>query len=228
MLCSSRRRFGRCRLSLGSALVMLAMALPTGRPLAAQVTVSGVVFSDELGGFVLERVSGQGSLDDPFVVVERLTRSDGGTLLMRIDPAFGNRIGTIHAIGLALTKVVENATGFTWTSFELELQSKLGQASGYGDGLSFGQGSAAGRPFTATGFASVTIRDEPYDRVELGDGQVPVGARAITRVVISETVSLPATYLVQRPIRPIAGTLGATSRSYARREEKRSETWEYW
>jgi hypothetical protein len=205
MPCSSKHRLGRCRLCLGSALVMMATALPPGRAFAAQVTVAGVVFSDELGGFVLERVSGEGSLDDPFIVVERLTNPGGATLLMRIDPAFGNRIGTAHALGLALTKVVENATDFAWTSFELELQSKLGRASDYGDGLSFGQGSNAGRPFTATGFARVTIADEPYDRVEISDGKVPVGAQSIMRVAVSESVPLQEVYLAQRPVRPVAG-----------------------
>jgi hypothetical protein len=208
MSCSSTLWFDRCRLLLGSALVMAAIALPADRASAAQVTVAGVVFSDELGGLVLERVTGQGSLDDPFVVVERLTQADGGTLLMRIDPTFGNRIGTLHAIGLALTKVVENATNFAWTSFELELQSKLGQPSDYGDGLAFGQGADAGRPFTATGFAGVKILDEPYDRVELSDGKIPIGAQTIARVVISEAVPLPVIYLVQRPIRPIASRPG--------------------
>jgi hypothetical protein len=45
----------------------------------ATISVNGVTFSDELGGFVLERASGQGSMDDPFVVVERMTSLAGGT-----------------------------------------------------------------------------------------------------------------------------------------------------
>ena len=78
---------------------------------SASFSVSGVTFSDELGGFVLERVTGQGSIDDPFVVVERMTNPDGATLLFRADPALGNRIGSIDRIGFALVKVVEKRNG---------------------------------------------------------------------------------------------------------------------
>src|SRR4029077_15602184 len=124
---------------------------------SASFSVSGVTFSDKLGGFVLERVTGHGSVDDPFVGVEGGPNPEGGTLLFRADPAFGNRIGSIDQIGFALVKVVENMTGHPWTSFELELQSKLGIPSDDLDELSFGQGSTAGRPFTATSFSLVTI-----------------------------------------------------------------------
>src|SRR6266481_6645963 len=71
---------------------------------SASFSVSGVTFSDKLGGFVLERVTGHGSVDDPFVVVERVTNPEGGTLLFRADPAFGNRIGSIDQIGFAWSR----------------------------------------------------------------------------------------------------------------------------
>jgi hypothetical protein len=180
---------------------------------SASFSVSGVTFSDELGGFVLERVTGQGSVDDPFVVVERMTNPDGATLLFRADPAFGNRIGSIDRIGFALVKVVENATGRAWTSFELELQSTLGIPSDNRDELSFGQGSTAGRPFTATSFALVTIIDEPFDRIEYDKGRVPIGGSVTLRLVISQPASLHEAYLAQRPGKPIAnGTAMPTAR----------------
>ena len=50
---------------------------------AATFSLNGVTFSDELGGFVLDRVSGQGSMDDPFVLVERMTNTAGGILEFR-------------------------------------------------------------------------------------------------------------------------------------------------
>jgi hypothetical protein len=165
---------------------------------------NGITFSDELGGLVLEKVTGEGSMDDPFVVTERMTDPNGGTLLFRVDAAFGNRIGSQHTIGFALIKVIENATNIPWTSFELELQSKRGIPSDYFDGLSFGQGSNAGRPFTATGFDRITVIDEPYDRIEFDHGRVAMGGRAILRFVISETLPLSEAYLVQRPTPPVA------------------------
>src|SRR5262252_276618 len=171
---------------LAAAMVFL---LPTVAA-AAPVVVDGVTFSDELGGLDIERVTGHGSNDDPFVVVERLANPDGATLLIRVPSSFGNRIGSVHAIGLALVKIVENATDFAWTSFDLELQSRRGVPSDYADGLSFGQGSAAGRPFTAVGFGRVEVVDEPNDRIDLSEGKVPIGRRMTVRFVVSESVPL--------------------------------------
>jgi hypothetical protein len=176
---------------------------------AASLTVSSVTFSDELGGFVLERVTGEGSLDDPIVITERTTDINGGTLAFRVSPTFGNEIGTQHSIGFAMVKIVENGTDFPWTSLEIELQSTLGTPSDYGDGLSFGQGSSAGRPFTATGFDQITLIDERHDRIEYDQGKVPVGSNATFRFAISETLPLKEAYLTQRPRRPVAEEIGA-------------------
>jgi hypothetical protein len=193
--------------------MMLLMALPL-QSQAKTISVNGVTFSDELGGFVLEGISGRGSMDDPFVVTERMTSLAGGILEFWIDPAFGNRIGSQHEYGFAVIKVIENVTNYPWESFELELQSKLGVPSDYWDGLSFGQGSTAGRPFTARGFARVTIVDEPYDRVEFEEGKIPVGGQAMLRFVVTESQLLPNAYLAQRPVKPVAeNSLQAVRRS---------------
>ena len=146
-------------------------------------------------------------MDDPFVLVERMTDPNGGTLSFRVERNFGNRIGSQHTIGFALIKVIENATDFPWTSFELELQSKLGAPSNYFDGLSFGQGSQAGRPFIADGFDHVTMMDEPYDRVQFDHGKIPVGARLTLHFVLTESMQLKEAYLLQRPSRPVASRL---------------------
>jgi len=183
--------------------VALSFACPASLQ-AATFSLNGVTFSDKLGGFVLERVSGQGSMDDPFVIVERITNTAGGILEFRVDPAYGNKINSQHSIGFALIKVIENGTGFTWNAFELELQSKLGTPSDYADGLSFGQGSTAGRPFTAKGFSQVTILDEPYDRIDFEEGKIRAGGEVTLRLVITESLPLAVAYLAQRPINPLA------------------------
>jgi len=171
---------------------------------AASLTRKGVTFTDELGGFVLDSVTGSGSIDDPFVVVERMIDINGGTLTILVDPGFGNQIGSQHLIGLSIAKVVENGTGQPWTAFELELQSKEGVPSDYFDGLSFGQGSDSGRPFTVSGFDQLTIVDEPYDRIECDQGKIQPGSAAAFRFVITESLALPRVYLAQRPRRPVA------------------------
>ncbi|HZT20613.1 MAG TPA: hypothetical protein VFA23_14485 [Dongiaceae bacterium] len=190
--------------TLRAAALAAALLGFAGPARGASISLHGVTFSDALGGFVLEHVSGQGSMDDPFVIVERITSMAGGTLEFRVDPSFGNRIGSQHDIGFELIKVVENATGFAWESFEIELQSQLGVPSDYSDGLSFGQGSTAGRPFTARGFAQVTVVDEPHDRIDLEEGKIEQGGRLTLRFVVTESARLPIAYLAQRPIKPVA------------------------
>ena len=198
-------RLSRIRLAI--ACCILALPLHTVFCTAAQsasFSVNGVTFSDKLGGFILEKVTGEGSMDNPFVLVERMTDSNGGTLSFQVQPELGNRIGSQHRTGFAMIKLIENATDLPWTSFELELQSELGIPSGYSDGLSFGQGSKAGRPFTADGFDKVTIVDEPYDRVEFDHGRIAIGGHVTLRIVISDYLLRPETYLLQRPSKPVA------------------------
>ncbi len=185
-------------------MALLAQATLCIAARGASFSVNGVTFSDRLGGFVLEKATGEGSIDDPFVLVERMTDPNGGTLAFRVAPEYGNHIGSQHHIGFALVKVIENATAIPWTAFELELQSILGTPSDYYDGLSFGQGSQAGRPFSASSFDQVTMMDEPYDRVEFDHGRVSVGGSVTIRVVITEFNPLTEAYLLQRPSRPVA------------------------
>ena len=195
-----RLKFGRpIALSLAIALILLPGAARSGT-----VSLNGVSFSDELGGFILERVTGQGSIVDPFVVVERMINVEGATLVFRADPSFGNRIGSPDRIGFALVKVIKNATGHEWSSLEVELESKLGIPSDHTDELSFGQGSTAGRPFTASAFAHITLIDEPFDRIEYDDGNIPAGGQVSLRFVVSQPGSLHEAFVVQRPGRPVA------------------------
>jgi len=188
---------------LGLPLTIAAILLPCPAR-SGSFSIRGVSFSDELGGFVLERVTGQGSIADPFVVVERMTNPDGAILVFRADPAFGNRIGSPDRVGFALVKVIENATGHDWPSLEVELQSKLGIPSDHTDELSFGQGSASGRPFTASNFARVTLIDEPFDRIEYEEGNVPAGSQVTLRFVVSQPATLHEAFIVQKPGRPVA------------------------
>jgi hypothetical protein len=190
--------------ALGVAGFLMLLSAPAQSHL---VLLHGVSFSDELGGFVLERVTGEGTIADPFVVVERMTDPDGATLVFRADPDYGNRIGSPDRVGFALVKVIKNATGHEWSSLEIELQSKLGLPSDHTDELSFGQGSDAGRPFTASAFAHVTLIDEPFDRIEYDDGSVPPGSQVSLRFVISQPGNLKEAFIAQRPGRAVAARM---------------------
>jgi len=183
-------------------LVLVHLAEP-GR--AQPIAHEGLVFSDELGGFRILRVTGSGTLADPFVVVEEVTDGEGSTLIIRgLSAAFGNRVGTTHLVGFALRKVVINRTRDSWGSYEVELREALETHSPYEDGLSFGQGSQEGRPFRSSRYAGSLETDEPFDSVMFTDGTVGSGEGVALQLVITDTSPLPLFYVVQRQAQQVA------------------------
>ena len=178
----------------------------TGKAAAAPISVGGLTFSDELGGFSILTATGSGTLDNPFVVVEELDSLQDAVLVIRgLAPDFGNRIGTQHLTGFALKKEVINRTGSDWNVFTIELRKRLDLPSPYGDGLSFGQGSPIGRPFTSSIFAASDVIDEPYDAIVFRDGVVQPGKRASLLFVITDTQPVSPFFLLQTPTRMVAG-----------------------
>jgi hypothetical protein len=177
---------------------------------AAELTVAGITFSDAAGGFVLESASGSGRLDDPFVVVERITgQGEAALTVTGLTPAFGNRVGTAHLTGFALVKVVRNATREAWRDFPVELQERRGDQSPYGDGLSFAQGPVsdgpvANRSVRSDRFAAAQVLDEPRDVVLFQDGMVAPGEAVTVRVIITDNTPAPRFYVVQRRTQPTA------------------------
>lgn len=177
----------------------------SGSAAAEPFTLGGLTFSDELGGFRILDVTGSGSLDDPFVVVEEVTDGSAAILVIRgLSGGYGNRIGSHHVSGFALTKVVINRTATAWSRYEVELREVLENQSPYGDGLSFGQGGTVGRPFLATGFAGNEEIDEPYDSVVFGSGMVRPGEAATLALVVTDTTPASPIYVVQAPLQEVA------------------------
>ena len=175
---------------------------------ARPFSVDGLLFSDERGGLTILGVSGSGTIDDPFVVIEEITGPTAAVLVVRgFSGAFGNRIGTYHAVGFALRKIVTNRTRFSWPYVDFELQETLGVSSDTYDGLSFGQGASSGRPFSSDRYRMVDEIDEPVDYISFQDGMLKPGETAIFNVVITDTTPIPVFFLIQRPNRPYARTL---------------------
>ena len=195
----------RCR-RLAPAWLALALAGAVPGPAAADpIVVSGILFSDEDGGFTIVGGWGTGSLDDPIVIVEEFTEPRPVTLIVRgLSPDWGNRIPTNHPAGFAVRKVVVNRTGFTWSAFDHELQIERGVPSDIYDGLSFGQGAETGRPFPSDRFGSGTMEDEPKDFLSFRDGEVQPGDTVTFQYVITATSRVDEFYIVQEPNRPIA------------------------
>lgn len=187
---------------------VVAALLTGGAPPAAAgtITLEGIAFSDELGGFVLLEGHGSGSLDDPFVLVEEITGDRPAIMTIRgLSTAFGNRIGSHHAAGFALTKIVRNGTDQSWSAYNLELREIITAHSPYEDGLSFGQGSQSGRPFASDRYSAATEHDEPYDGVSFSGGLVRPGETAVFSFVVTDALPKPLIFLLQKRAAPIAG-----------------------
>jgi hypothetical protein len=195
----------RARIRLAVVACALAVAAHSGAAAAASLSSSGITFSDELGGFNILDVSGSGTLADPFVVVEEITGPQEPVLVIRgLSAAFGNRVGSHHLTGFALRKVVVNKTDDVWNQFEMELRETLQHQSPYGDGLSFGQASPVGHPFTSSAFARNDDTDEPYDSVNFRDGTVRPGEAVSFNLIITDTSPVSPFMLLQQPTRIVA------------------------
>ena len=183
----------------------LAATAHGGDAAAVSLSSSGITFSDELGGFDILGVSGTGTLQDPFVVIEEITGPQEPVLVIRgLSAAFGNRVGTHHLTGFALKKLVVNKTDDVWNQFEMELRETLAHQSPDGDGLSFGQGSPVGHPFTSSTFAMNDETDEPYDSVTFRNGTVRPGETVSFNLIITDTSPVSPFMLLQQPTRIVA------------------------
>jgi|GEM_PF-2024900 len=194
------RRLWRARRILkGAQTACFAVALFAAAPLRAEpIALGGLIFSDELGGIRIVDGWGEGGLDDPFVIVEEITGDGPAILTIRgLTPAFGNRIGSHHLTGFALTKIVRNRTDSAWAIFDLELREALEDSSPYGDGLSFGQAAPAGRPFQSDGYETVHETLEPVDVVSFTEGLIRPTESVGVSVIISDTSPRPVFFLVQ-------------------------------
>ncbi len=195
-------RFLRLAACIVAFVPLATLSLPG---LAEPVARGGLVFSDELGGFRILQVTGSGAGEDPFVVVEEVTGGDGSTLVIRgLSAAFGNRVGTQHLVGFALTKIVINRTADNWRSYEVELREVLESHSPYEDGLSFGQGSEQGRPFASSRYAGSRETDEPFDSVLFTDGLIAPGETVALQLVVTDTSPVGEFYVVQQQVQLVA------------------------
>jgi hypothetical protein len=192
--------------SVWPCALALAVGIGCGLPAGAEpVSLDGLTFSDELGGFDIVKASGSGSLEDPFVLVEDLTADGPAILTIRgMSHRFGNRIRSHHDVGFALTKIVRNRTKRAWSLFNLELREFLDRASPFGDGLSFGQASEAGRPFRSDRFTETLETTEPFDGVQFFGGVVEPGQTVAVSVVITDTTPTWQFYLLQTEDSPLA------------------------
>lgn len=189
-----------------SRVILLAGLLLPAAAAAAPVTLEGITFSDEEGGFTILEGRGRGHPDDPFVIVEEIYDDLRPAILTirRVGRDLGNRVGGMPLIGFALVKVVRNGTSRPWTSFEMELREVRSRPSPYEDGLSFAQARGDERVYRSDRFAEAYQIDEPLDAVTFSGGIVEPGDTVTMQVAITDYSPNWQFYLLQRRQVPLA------------------------
>jgi hypothetical protein len=178
------------------ALILLLAAAPAA---AAPVTAQGVTFSDERGDLTILKVTGGGSLADPFVVVEDVTGSEPVLVIRFPNEGFGNRIGTRDPMGMAIVKLAINRSGATWYGYRIEPRTMLTQSSPDSDGLSLGQGWSARPSMASNDFRHVRVIDQPYDELDFDDGRVEEGQTAVFKFVLTDSIWPSEIFVLQSP-----------------------------
>ncbi|MEZ5832989.1 MAG: hypothetical protein R3D05_17585 [Dongiaceae bacterium] len=175
-----------------------------GAAFAGEITQEGLTFSDEEGGFTLKSVSGRGTLDDPYVVTEDVEGPRQAVLVIRGLKRVGNRIGTHHIAGVAVTKIVFNRSKDVWQNFQLELREILTRHSPYEDGLSFAQNTLISGAFTSSSFPNLQRYDEPQDTLGFSGKSVAPGEAATFTFLITDMSPVEKFYLIQQPLQPVS------------------------
>jgi hypothetical protein len=190
------------------ALSLLAGTLAAQLAQAAPVTIEGITFSDEKGDFTILKVTGTGTLQDPFVVVEDVTGDTPILVIRGMNIGFGNRVGSQHVIGFAIAKICINHTGSSWTQYRMELRTTPTDPSPYGDGLSFAQGFLGGPPASSSGFHHARVIDEPFDAIDFTDGQIKPGESVSFDFLITDMTPKSEVFLLQQPVKPVSCNCG--------------------
>src|SRR5262245_57094239 len=190
--------------ALCSAAFLIVGLLWAGTALGTEITKDGMSFSDEQGGFALKSVTGHGSLDDPYVITEDVFGPQQSILVIRGMKQAGNRIGTHHIAGIAVTKIVFNRSKDVWQNYQLELREVLTRHSPYEDGLSFAQNTVISGSFTVSSFPDLQRYDEPQDTLGWSGKSVPPGDSASFTFLITDMSPVDKFYLFQKPLQPVS------------------------
>jgi hypothetical protein len=183
------------------ALVVTAMA--TGAS-AGTWFAGPYSFSDELGGFLIRNVSGSGSKYDPIVIDQEMLSASPVTLVVRVTielKAFGapGSTGMIHMRMRSL-----NNSGIAWTEYEFELQTRLGEPSVFGDGISFDQRRSDPDNRSSDLFRIHDTDFEPFDRLLFTKGSVDPNQTAEFSFFITDFTPRWIFYIRQDPRIPLS------------------------
>jgi hypothetical protein len=183
------------------ALVLFLVVTPAA---AGSITHEGISFSDESGDFTILKVTGTGSLSDPFVVVENVTGKEPILIIRGLDERFGNRIGSNSPFGMALVKLAVNHSGRPWYGYRIEIRSRPRSPSPDSDGVSFAQGWHGRDTMGSNGFHHFVVTDAPYDALNFSDGWIDENNSVSFSVFITDLRLKPEIYLLQEPETDVA------------------------
>jgi hypothetical protein len=163
-------------------------------------------FSDELGGFHITGVRGKGTETDPIIVSQELLSATPVTLVIRTTrPIRPFEAPDFYANGILHMRVeLLNNSGLAWVEFEFELQELLGQASVFGDGLSFDQRRSDKSNISSDSFAEFSRDFEPYDKLLFRNGKIDPKRAGAFGFLITDFTPKRQFYLVQDPRIPSA------------------------
>jgi hypothetical protein len=166
---------------------------------------AGMSFSDRPGGVRLLAASGNGTRDDPIVLVEEI--SGPGPAVLEIRNGRTGHLDVSPATGflrLSMVKIIANRGPWRWSGFDLQLMAGPDQPSVYADGLSFDQPHTVPRQARADRFMQTVREDEPFDRLGFDGGKVDPGQYLRLDFDLVDVNGTAVFYLVQRPITLIA------------------------
>lgn len=166
------------------------------------LSAGGFSFSDELGGFRLISVSGDGTIIRPFAIVEEIYDTQPAVLVIKRELNIKGQPGWKPAARrshIFVDKTIRNLSKRVWSGFELELRQWLTSPSSFEDGLSFDQILMRKEDFVSDRFARLQRIYEPVDRVRFDDGHVDPEQQLNLKIPITDPTPVGKFYLIQQP-----------------------------
>ncbi len=189
---------------LPGMLVALAVASSATGASAETWFAGPYSFSDELGGFVIRGASGSGSKDDPIVIEQEMLSASPVTLVVRVTVEL-RPLGAPGSTGMLHMRLRSlNNSGIAWTEYEFELQTRLGEPSVFGDGISFDQRRSEPGNRSSDLFKIHDTNFEPYDRLLFSKGSVDPNQTAGFSFFITDFTPRWLFYIRQDPRIPLS------------------------
>ena len=185
-----------------TAVAATAMLYSTVMSFSETLSAGGFQFSDELGGFRLVSVSGDGTIATPFLIVEEFYDTQPAVLVITRERGSKDQPGWKPAArrsNIYVIKTIRNLTKKVWSGFELELRQWVSTPSTFEDGLSFDQMFKRKEDFGADRFARLQRTYEPLDRVRFDGGHVDPDEILKVHIPITDPTPVGTFYLIQQP-----------------------------